>query len=344
MPAMDERELKKSITSKNFKNAYLIYGEEAYLKQYYSNLLAQKCVNQGMEGFNLKKLQGDTTTIDEILSTGETLPTFSDYLCVLVNDFPLDTLTPTEKEDFECFIKDIPETTIMIFWQGSAEINLKKNAKWRGLVELFNKYGASICFDKLDKNSLSKVLISGATKRKCEIDKVAAFYLIDMVGDDLNILQSEMDKLCNYKSEGNITKSDIDTVCTKSLEATVFDLSKMIVAGNISKAFSILNMLLSQKEKPELILGALISAYVDMYRVKLSLAAGEKLDYCTNFFNYRNIEFRLRNAARDAKNLTIQQLRKSLDELNKADKQIKTRVIEEKTIIEKLIIELVRIG
>lgn len=92
----------------------------------------------------------------------------------------------------------------------------------------------------------------------------------------MNLLLGELEKLCNYKQSGEIQKADIEAVATKSLEANVFDLSKALVAANCARALMLLQKLLSEKERPEMILGTLISAYVDMYRVKLALVAGEK--------------------------------------------------------------------
>jgi DNA polymerase III delta subunit len=37
-------QLKKEIKSGDFKNAYLLYGEESYLKEYYANELKNKIV------------------------------------------------------------------------------------------------------------------------------------------------------------------------------------------------------------------------------------------------------------------------------------------------------------
>ena len=50
MPKIDEMQLKKEIKSGDFKNAYLLYGEESYLKEYYANELKNK--NDGEHNFN----------------------------------------------------------------------------------------------------------------------------------------------------------------------------------------------------------------------------------------------------------------------------------------------------
>ena len=43
MSQIDEATLKNQIKERKFSNAYLIYGNEPYLKQHYANLIAKKC-------------------------------------------------------------------------------------------------------------------------------------------------------------------------------------------------------------------------------------------------------------------------------------------------------------
>lgn len=341
MPEINEKILKEQIKENRYMNSYLIYGNEAYLKQYYANLIAQKCVPSEMEGFNLRKFDAENANdIDELIASTDTLPAFSDYSCTMMKNFALDAMYSADKELFEGWLRDMPETTVAVFWQDTTEINPKKNAKWKSVISLFKKYGASLCLDELDKAALAKMVAGGCRKRGCEIDKVTAFYLIDTVGDDLNVLLNEVEKLSNYKQGGTVTSADIDAICIKSLEASVFDLSKALIAKNLNKSVMILDSLLTEKEKPELILGAIAGNFIDMYRVKVSVLAGKNADYLKDFYNYKNTEFRLRNAARDCGRLEMSTLRQCIDILSKADAQIKLRTVDERITLEKLLIEL----
>ena len=257
-----------------------------------------------------------------------------------MKDFPLDSFYSADKERFESWIKNMPETTVAVFWQDTTDINPKKNTKWKNVISVFTKYGESVCLDKMDRNSLAKTVASGLKKRGITVDKQVAFYLIDTVGDDLNILLNEVEKLADYKKSGELTYSDIDAVCIKSLEANVFDLSKALLSKNLAKSLTILNKLFQDKEKPELILGALSSNFVDMYRVKASILAGKNADFFKDYYNYKNVEFRLRNAQRDCRSLDMTQLKRCIELLEGADEKIKLRTSDEKTVLEKLLVEL----
>lgn len=342
MPEINEIALKDEIKQRNFRNAYLIYGTEPYLKQYYANLIASKCVSKDFEGFNLRKFDYENKTdIDELIAATDTLPAFDEYSCALMKDFPLDSFFSGDKEKFEDWIKEMPETTVAVFWQDSGEINPKKNAKWNNVINIFNKYGAVVCLDKYDRMSLAKIAASGFKKRGCIIDRETALYLVDTVGDDLNILQNEVDKLANFVGkDGTVTKEYIDKVSVKSLEATVFDLSKALFSKNLSKAFEILNKLFNDKEKPEMIFGALSSNFIDMYRTKISLLEGKSADYLKDAYGYRNTAFRLRNARANAQYMDIADIKRCINILSKADFQLKNRSVDPKLILEKLLLEL----
>ena len=49
MPSLDTKQLKAQLKEEKFERSYLIYGEEDYLKHYYSELIASKmrCVGYG---------------------------------------------------------------------------------------------------------------------------------------------------------------------------------------------------------------------------------------------------------------------------------------------------------
>ena len=90
MPKIDEMQLKKEIKSGDFKNAYLLYGEESYLKEYYANELKNKIVDETFEAFNYHSFDGKDTELDDILKDAQMLPMMSEYNFVLVKDYPIE--------------------------------------------------------------------------------------------------------------------------------------------------------------------------------------------------------------------------------------------------------------
>lgn len=340
---MDEQKLKEQLKDGSLSGAYLFYGDENYLKQFYVNRVVKKCVQEGFEGFNLHKYDGESAVIDDVIDASQMLPMMSDKVVVLVRDYNLSALDADSMKRFSDFLSDLPETTVLIFWMDAISFNVKKEAKWKKIVELFNKYGNAVDVEKKDKAYLVKTVVNGAQKRGKVISPADASYFVDTVGDDLNILQNELDKLCAY-CESAIDKATIDKLSTRSMTVKAFELTKAISQKNIERAFEILNLFFSQKVEAPIILGEIISAYVDMYRAKVSVVAGEKADALASDFGYRNTAFRLTNGARDASKMTVEQLRESLNVLDKADETIKSSAGDNRLALEEVLIKLTLIS
>lgn len=344
MAKIDENGLKTQIRNKAFGNLYLFYGEESYLKQLYVNRIIDKTVNPSFSSFNLHNIEGKDATLDIIAECCEALPMMDDYTVVVVHDMALHKLDAIESSKLQSLVSDMSPSAILIFWQDTVEVD-GKDRKWAGLISLFDKHGCCVNFSKKTTADLVKILVNGASKRECTLSPDYARYLISVVGDDMNILLNELDKVCFFADKTQITRKHIDAVAIKSAEATTFMLSKALLSGNLDKAYELLDVLFFRKTEPTLIMGTLISAYVDMYRAKVSVSNGGSAAELAGSFNYRNKEFRLTNAARDASKLSITQLRDSLEILAQADEKLKLNFEESKTrlIIEQVMVKLMKV-
>jgi DNA polymerase-3 subunit delta len=343
MPAINEADLKKQIKSGEFSNLYLFYGEEKYLIKHYTGLIVKKAVPDDFAEFNFHTYDGKDTDIDEVSVAAEALPMFSSYRCILIKDFPIDSINADTSDKLVSLINDIPETTIIVFSMLNIDIN-SKNSKGKKIVSEFLKFGTVAEFEHASVSQLAKLIEKGAAQRNCEMQYSEISYLVSLVGDDMTVLLNELEKICAYKKEGKITKADIDSVVVKNVQARAFDLAKALVAKNCDTAMDILNALFAMKEEPVSILGAIATPYVDMYRAKVYISGGMRAEDAAKDFNYRNKEFRLTNAARSISGYSVLQLRSFLDILNDADTALKTTSFDPKLVLEKAITEILLVS
>lgn len=341
MPEIFENDIKLHIKSCNFSNVYFIYGNEPYLKDFYAGKIIEKSVNKDFAMFNLHIFDGDDVSLNDVASCCESLPMMDEHCCVVVKDYKFDKATEDERKQIEEIISDVPDTTIIVFWMQNIEVDAKKNDKWKKILTLMNKYASTVSLDKKTRSALIKLLVSGADKRGCTISSQNAEYLINLVGDDMNNLLNELEKLCFFADKSEITKQHIESLAVRSVSARVFDLATDIVQGRNEKAFEVLKTLLSQKEEPVNINSQLINAYVDIYRAKVFLASGEKADGAAKYYNYQNKSFRLVNAARDASKIDISAIRICLDILAAADTKLKSSAVNKSLILEETIVKLI---
>ena len=75
----------EDIKTQNFKQAYLLYGEEAYLKHQYKNKLKNALLPED-DTMNFSRFEGKGTEIPKVIDLAETMPFFADRR-VKIQDF-----------------------------------------------------------------------------------------------------------------------------------------------------------------------------------------------------------------------------------------------------------------
>ena len=338
---LQEKTLWKNIKSGNLLPVYLIKGDEPYLKQKYANILADSVVPAGLEAFNYHKLKGEDVTPEDISACVEALPAMCERTCVFIHDYDFDGANEHEKEQLCAMLSDLPETCVLIFWQDTKGFSTKTKLS-KEILSLIDKAGAVCDLDRREQKDLVKFIVSECGKQGCEISFDTALYFLTCVGDDMNNLVNEMDKVCSYV-DGTVTERDIDAVAIKSVEANSFKMIDALLANNFDAAFSTLALLFEQRTEPTLILGALVSTYVDMYRVKTVTNAGYPMSELKAIYpSIYKSDFKLRNAANRCKKFTVDGLRESLEILSRADFKLKTSYEDNQIVFEKMIIELAK--
>ncbi|NLL63797.1 MAG: DNA polymerase III subunit delta [Ruminococcaceae bacterium] len=334
----DLRNLRENIKKGDFHKVYLIEGNEPYLKQKYAKLLADSVVPAGFEAFNKHVLKGEDITPDEIMTCVEALPVMAERTCVFVKDYPFSDSVEDERKKFLTLLSDLPDTCTLIFWQDTKELSGRSD-DIKEIRKLIEANGAVCTIDKRSDSDLIKYILIECKRRERQIDNSTAMYLIETVGNDVATILNEVAKLCSYTK--SISKEDIDVICVKTLEATTFKVVDALLSNNFDMAFSQLQVLFEQKTAPELIIGSIASAYIDMYRVKVAESAAKGYEGIKGAFSgvYKS-PYRLNNASKRARKYTVLDLRRALEVLGVADEKCKNTFDDRTVIIEKLIIEL----
>ena len=129
-----------------------------------------------------------------------------------------------------------------------------------------------------------------------------------------------------------------------SLEADVFEMTRMITAKNATGACKKLQALLRLQQEPIAITAALIGSYVDLYRVKLG--STRRKSYSTVFkeFGYKGSDYRLKRSAETASHYTLGQLEACLQVLLDLDRSLKSQPVDAEVLLEAALCRLALAG
>ena len=324
-----------------FAPVYLLQGDEQYLISHYVEQLADTLVGGVMPDFNLSRIQGETAHITQIMEAAEGLPMMHDHRCILVWDYsPADESDAALKE-WEAYLADPCEGNVVVFYYTTVKPAATKN--WKQFLSACETYGGVLTLNKKSQQELVRLLCSGAGKRNCRMSASAAAYLVECVGEDLNTLLGELEKLCAYKMNQQIDERDIDVLCHKTLSATAFQMIREINRKNSAGALKILHHLYGMREDPIKILGALASSYVNLYRALAADEARLPLGEFGKSVGMKNVNG-LQYSLKDARSLGGKRLDESLVVLSEYDKKIKSQSVDPKLLLEQVVVELLNIA
>ena len=341
----DELSVKNHIKAGNPSRIYLVFGDESYLSVFYANQIAASVTDTSGMSFNYYYFDSETVTFDAIYEACETLPVMSDRVCVFVKDYNFSKATADELESYTGYFRNIPETSTLIFLMSSVEVDTKTNAKWKNVIDTVNKYGTVINLSKRTDSQVADLLVRSAGKRNTSISRENAEYFISVVGSQMNVLLNEFDKVCAYSQGNEVTKEMIDSIAVRSIEASVFDLTDAINSNRNDRAFEILSELIKTKTEATIIIGTIAFGYVDIYRAKAAeMNRSGYSEYLRSFANYKNKSFRLEKAAKNARKLSMKQIKELLKAVSEADIRIKSFSVDNTVILEELVAKLLYIA
>lgn len=349
MANITEQELKRSVSEGRFAPLYLMVGEEKLTLKRAARRLISKASGENFPEFNRGEFTNDSE-IESIAAAVEALPFMAERKCVAVSDFDPDTKPQAELDRLCELLEDLPDSTVLVFYYPTVDAAGQKSAKWKKFLKAAGKAGHTVNFPRLEKDDLRRALTSEAQRQGCVLSRESFQKLLEYAGNDLHLLRGELDKLCAYalgqagadrELPVEITPAMVEELTPKSTDTTAFMMVGALVAGRYEQAFGLLDQLFYQNVPPVAVLGAMASAYIDMYRVKSALESGltafAPAEYASD---YKNREFRLRNAERGARGLSSEALKTCLDLLLDADMALKGSRLEPRLVLEGLVARL----
>ncbi len=233
-------------------NIYLFYGDEKYdLNKEVEKI--KKEFNKLEVGLNLFYITKEN--VKELESVCEGFTFFGSDKLVIIKDTKL-------KFDIKA-ISNLDEGIKVIIIEDSVD---KRLSEYKAL----SKIAKCVEFKMMDSKQMISYIIQVLKKYNINISYETAEYMQNMCGESKSNIINELQKLVIYlENKTTVTKEDIDKVCSKTLNAKIFDVLGKIVNKDTKNAIKSLEDLINQKEPVIKIYIMLYKQIKQMYMIKV---------------------------------------------------------------------------
>jgi len=315
---MNINELKKEITGNMIRGVYFFHGTCDYLISYYANLIREKLEIDDFNFFMFDKMD-----IEQASMLIETPPAFDGKKLLIYKNSGFLTSSKAEERDFWCenFL-NFPEYVTVIFIDESIDNRYKK------LISSAEAVGAVVEFVNLTPQQLRAWINILIKERGKNIDGKTIDYFIANCSHDMYIIESEVNKLCNFAAD-LITPDDIDECVAKPVENRIYELSAAILYKNPSKAFAILCDLQKLREKPTGIMALVCANFCNICKIKMS----KKENVNWQALGLRS-PYSLKYLEADAAKTTVERIQKLVEYALMYDSMLKSSAVDKWLVLE----------
>ncbi len=236
--------INEDIKTGQLKQAYLLFGEEAYLrKQYRDRLKAALCA--GGDTMNFHYFEGKDVNPAQLIDLAETLPFLAPRRVIFIEN---SGLFKHGGEALSEYLKAPCDTAYFVF----AETEVDKRSR---LYKAVAAIGSCVEFGVQDEDTLKRWVLGMMKKEGKKITAQGLAYLLTKTGTDMENIRMELEKLfCYCLDKDVILTEDIDAVCVTRISSHIFDMVNAIADKNQKKALTLYYDLLALKEPPMRIL------------------------------------------------------------------------------------------
>lgn len=260
---------------------YLFVGEEDYLKRFCLSELKKAVVTDSFtEPFNYLVFDGAEPDVARLAEAIKAPPMMSDRKLVVWKYADFEKMKESTRRALDDLLAEREQYpyTVLAFVTAPEQFDAGHLPKKPS--RLYTKYekllDIVVCAASTDAQLLSW-LKKHFDAAGIGVSADALRRLTERSGHSMEVLSSEVDKLCAYvRMQGRdaISVPDVDAVCSTTYESETFALSNALLSADRRGAFMALRTLKSERAEPTVIVGMMAKTYAELVAVASLLEAG----------------------------------------------------------------------
>ena len=360
MPITDPKALKAKLKKGEFDNIYYIFGQNVPEVDKLTKLIIKTAIGDNEE-FALTRYEGRYLDFSELYDTVQMMPMMADYNCILINDYncerPRENMAGLKADDITKklleAIKEIPPQTIVIFNVTGFEIDIRYDYKTKSniikdknkkLADFAAKHGLAIECAVKNAQELAKDIAASVSARGGFISVRTAQEIAELCHCDTLCIKNEIDKLCSYSGSSEITSELVRDMVHYESGVTPYNLADAVISFNEKAAFEALDELMANKDNRGVVLNAIMSSFLDIYRIQCARRCGKSADAVKQDFAYYSRGFAIDKLYRNGSKISLEMLRKCISILRDTNIRLNSTGGDEKVELEQMVAKMLMIS
>jgi DNA polymerase-3 subunit delta len=252
-------DISNKVSRNNLLPVYYFFGEESY-----SLDIGLKAVEKAVQpfissDFDKETFYGENRTLSEVLDFASAFPFGSEKKFIVFKEFE----KVKDKKILTSYLKSPPDFTVMVLIHNGI-INGFKTEPYPTLIEKKFIFAAK----ELRGENLLSWIINYCESSGKYLSRENAQLLIDIVGDNRNLIESQLEKIFTFLSERKeILIDDINALSTELKEFNIFDLQNAVGKKDKATAIKVAYKLLDQGDEPTFIIYMLTRYFTGLSRI-----------------------------------------------------------------------------
>lgn len=249
-------ELKKLLAAfkkNDYKSVYFLMGDEPFYIDYIAHYLQQNVISEEEKDFNQTIVYGKDVTVNDIMSQARQYPFMGDKMLLIIKE--AQDLVKTI-DQFADYFKAIQPTTIVVFCYKYKSLD-KRKALYKAIEK--SEHAEIFESNKLKDYQVEAWVKNYVSDQNLEIEPKAVAMIVEFLGNDLNKIVNELEKIKIILKDSLITAQIVEDNIGISKEYNNFELINAITHKNEAKAFTIAkHFALNTKNNPFVVTTALL--------------------------------------------------------------------------------------
>ena len=331
---------------------YIFHGEDEFSKTEQVNQLRAKMGDPQFADLNTTRLDGRKVSLSELTHACDAVPFLADRRLIIVEGM-LARLEPRRKKNEEesgeevdeeanpglakelaAYLPRLPETTRLVF------VETKTLAKNNPILKhaADDKAAHVKEFSAPDARQLPQWIQARVKTKGGAMEAGAVSELAEHVGNDLRLLDTEIEKLLTYRANQPIRAEDVRALVASVSESSIFDLVDAIGQREMRRALKLLHDQLDHNAAPMYLLTMITRQFRLLLQTRDFAARGKTVEQAAAQLKMH--PFVARKTWMQSLNFSLPQLEAIYQKLLDTDIAIKTGRNEPVLALDLLVVEL----